>query len=54
MNGFDLASRIRKSSWEQDCMPIIIVTGRDDRRTMQEAFEMEQLSFSRNPWTDKS
>jgi len=31
MNGFDLAQRIRKPSWNKSA-PIVIVTGRDDRR----------------------
>jgi CheY-like chemotaxis protein len=47
MNGFDLARRIRQSSWNRSA-PIIIVTGRDDRRTMQEAFEIERRFFCRS------
>jgi CheY-like chemotaxis protein len=48
MNGFDLARRIRKSSWNKS-VPIIIVTGRDDRRTMQEAFAIGATFFLQKP-----
>jgi CheY-like chemotaxis protein len=48
MNGFDLARRIRKSSWNKSA-PIIIVTGRDDRRTMQEAFAIGATFFLQKP-----
>jgi CheY-like chemotaxis protein len=48
MNGFDLARRIRQSSWNKSA-PIIIVTGRDDRRTMQEAFEIGATFFLQKP-----
>jgi CheY-like chemotaxis protein len=48
MNGFDLARRIRQSSWNRSA-PIIIVTGRDDRRTMQEAFEIGATFFLQKP-----
>ncbi len=37
LNGFDLARRVRSSSWNRST-PIIVVTGRDDRKTMQQAF----------------
>src|SRR5580693_1264327 len=37
MHGFDLARRIRESSWNKST-PIVIVTGRDDRSTMQKVF----------------
>ena len=33
LHGFDLARRIRKSSWNKST-PIIIVTGQDERETM--------------------
>ena len=46
INGFDLARRIRTSSWNKS-VPIIIVTGRDDRRTMQEAFEIGATSLQK-------
>src|SRR2546426_8881899 len=48
LHGFDLARRIRKSSWNQST-PIIIVTGRDDRRTMQEAFAIGATFFLQKP-----
>ena len=44
LNGFDLASQIRKSSWNKST-PIIIVTGRDERQTMQEAFSIGATFF---------
>src|SRR5260370_12209969 len=37
LSGFDLARLIRKSSWNKST-PIVIVTGREERQTMQEAF----------------
>jgi len=37
LHGFDLARLIRKSSWNKST-PIVIVTGRDQRDTMQQAF----------------
>src|SRR3954466_15021803 len=39
LSGFDLARRIRQSSWNK-AAPIIIVTGRDDKGTMQEVFDI--------------
>src|SRR5713226_7036582 len=48
MNGFDLARHIRNSSWNKSA-PIVIVTGRDDRRTMQEAFAMGATYFLQKP-----
>jgi CheY-like chemotaxis protein len=48
LNGFDLARRIRKSSWNKSA-PIVIVTGRDDRRTMQEAFAIGATFFLQKP-----
>jgi len=48
LNGFDLARRIRQSSWNKST-PIIIVTGRDDRRTMQEVFEIGATFFLQKP-----
>ena len=53
LNGFDLARLIRKSSWNKST-PIIIVTGRDERETMQEAFAVGATFFFRSQWTDKS
>jgi len=48
VNGFDLARRIRQSSWNKS-VPIVVVTGRDDRRTMQEAFEIGATFFLQKP-----
>jgi CheY-like chemotaxis protein len=48
LNGFDLARLIRKSSWNKST-PIIIVTGRDERQTMQEAFAMGATFFLQKP-----
>jgi CheY-like chemotaxis protein len=48
MHGFDLARRIRESSWNRST-PIIIVTGRDDRTTMQHAFEKGANFFLQKP-----
>jgi CheY-like chemotaxis protein len=48
LNGFELARRIRKSTWNKSA-PIIIVTGRDDRQTMQEAFEIGATFFLQKP-----
>ena len=48
LNGFDLASRIRGSSWNKST-PIIIVTGRDERQTMQEAFAVGATFFLQKP-----
>src|SRR3984893_8120712 len=48
LNGFDLARLIRKSSWNTST-PIIIVTGRDERKTMQEAFAIGATFFLQKP-----
>jgi DNA-binding response OmpR family regulator len=48
LHGFDLARLIRKSSWNKTT-PIIIVTGRDDRQTMQEAFSLGASFFLQKP-----
>jgi CheY-like chemotaxis protein len=48
LNGFDLARMIRKSSWNKST-PIIIVTGRDERQTMQEAFALGATFFLQKP-----
>src|SRR6267154_3614494 len=48
LNGFDLARLIRKSSWNKST-PIVIVTGRDERQTMQEAFSMGATFFLQKP-----
>jgi CheY-like chemotaxis protein len=48
MNGFDLAQCIRASSWNRST-PIVIVTGRDDRRTMQDVFAIGATFFLQKP-----
>jgi CheY-like chemotaxis protein len=48
LNGFDLARLVRKSSWNKST-PIIIVTGRDERQTMQEAFAIGATFFLQKP-----
>jgi CheY-like chemotaxis protein len=48
LNGFELARVIRKSSWNKST-PIIIVTGRDERQTMQEAFALGATFFLQKP-----
>jgi CheY-like chemotaxis protein len=48
LNGFDLARIIRKSSWNKST-PIIIVTGREERQTMQDAFSIGATFFLQKP-----
>lgn len=48
LNGFDLARLVRKSSRNKST-PIIIVTGRDERQTMQEAFAVGATFFLQKP-----
>src|SRR3979411_2434963 len=48
LSGFDLARLIRKSSWNKST-PIIIVTGRDERDTMQAAFAIGATFFLQKP-----
>jgi CheY-like chemotaxis protein len=48
LNGFELASIVRKSSWNKST-PIIIVTGRDERQTMQQAFALGATFFLQKP-----
>jgi CheY-like chemotaxis protein len=48
MSGFDLARRIRNSSWNKSA-PIVIVTGLNDGRTMQEAFAIGATFFHQKP-----
>ena len=48
LNGFDLARLVRKSSWNKST-PVIIVTGRDDRQTMQDAFAIGATFFLHKP-----
>lgn len=48
MHGFDLAKRIRESSWNKST-PIVIVTGRDERSTMQHVFAIGATFFLQKP-----
>jgi len=48
LHGFDLAYRIRNSSWNKST-PIVIVTGRDQRDTMQQAFAIGATFFLQKP-----
>src|SRR5882724_1967698 len=48
LNGFDLARLIRKSSWNKST-PIIIVTGREERQTMQDVFAIGATFFLQKP-----
>jgi CheY-like chemotaxis protein len=48
LHGFDLARLIRKSSWNKST-PIVIVTGRDERETMQQAFTIGATFFLQKP-----
>ncbi|MGA7514073.1 MAG: response regulator [Candidatus Sulfotelmatobacter sp.] len=48
LNGFDLARLVRKSSWNKST-PIIIVTGHDDRQTMQDVFAIGATFFLQKP-----
>jgi len=48
MHGLELASRIRQSSWNK-ATPIIVVTGREDRKTMQQAFDVGATFFLQKP-----
>ena len=48
LNGFDLARLIRKSSWNKST-PIIIVTGREERDTMQQTFSFGATFFLQKP-----
>jgi len=48
LSGFELAGRIRHSSWNKS-VPIIIVTGRGDRSTMQEVFDIGATFFLQKP-----
>jgi CheY-like chemotaxis protein len=48
MHGFELTARIRQSPWNKS-IPIIVVTGREDRKTMQEAFKAGATFFLQKP-----
>jgi len=47
-DGLQLARLIRKSSWNKST-PIVIVTARDDRQTMQDAFAIGATFFLQKP-----
>jgi len=48
LNGFALAQEIRTSSWNR-LTPIVIVTGRDERDTMHQAFATGATFFLQKP-----
>jgi CheY-like chemotaxis protein len=48
LNGFALAQEVRKSSWNR-LTPIVIVTGRDERDTMHQAFATGATFFLQKP-----
>ena len=48
LNGFDLARLVRESSSNKST-PIVIVTGRDERQTMQEVFALGATFFLQKP-----
>jgi CheY-like chemotaxis protein len=48
LHGFELAQKIRQSSWNK-LTPIVIVTGRDERDTMQQAFATGATFFLQKP-----
>ena len=48
LNGLDLARLVRKSLWNKST-PIVIVTGRDERQTMQQAFAQGATFFLQKP-----
>ncbi len=48
LHGFALAQKIRESSWNK-LTPIVIVTGRDERDTMQQSFATGATFFLQKP-----
>src|SRR6266849_7624795 len=48
VDGFELARRIRASSWNKST-PIVVVTGQDDTKTMQKAFAAGTTFFLQKP-----
>jgi CheY-like chemotaxis protein len=48
VDGFDLARMIRKSSWNKS-VPIVIVTGHDNRGTMHEVFQIGASFYLQKP-----
>jgi CheY-like chemotaxis protein len=48
LNGFALAQKVRTSSWNRST-PIVVVTGRDEQDTMQQAFATGATFFLQKP-----
>jgi CheY-like chemotaxis protein len=48
LTGFDLTREVRKSSWNK-LTPIVIVTGREERETMRQAFAVGATFFLQKP-----
>jgi CheY-like chemotaxis protein len=48
LHGFELAQKIRQSSWNK-LTPIVIVTGRDERDTMRQAFATGGTFYLQKP-----
>jgi CheY-like chemotaxis protein len=48
MNGFELARRVRESTWNRST-PIVVVTGSDDGTTMQQVFAVGATFFLQKP-----
>jgi uncharacterized protein (TIGR02266 family) len=48
VDGFEMARRIRASSWNKSA-PIVVVTGYDDAKTMQDAFAAGATFFLQKP-----
>jgi len=48
LHGFQLAQKVRKSSWNKST-PIVIVTGRDKRDTMQQSFSVGATFYLQKP-----
>lgn len=48
VDGFEFARQIRKSSWNKTT-PIVIISGREDKKTMEEAFAVGGTFFLNKP-----
>jgi two-component system, chemotaxis family, chemotaxis protein CheY len=48
VDGFEFARQIRKSSWNRTT-PIVIISGREDKKTMEEAFAVGGTFFLNKP-----
>ena len=48
VDGFELARQVRKSSWNKSA-PIVVVTGHDNAKIMQEAFAAGATFFLQKP-----